>query len=633
MTLKYRYDKDSFSFIFILSPSISFYPHRKENLLKVFLLLLQSLVFIPSLLVGHKTTHRRFVSSFIFISPTMSRSLSHAKQPKCVLDRNIINTETIGDLQDIGQSFFASLCGRNRGVFVLDPPDGNTWGCVKFPPNFAEIAGVEVREDVILKDSNAIKEQFVGGNITASDTVELLDYFTQAVYSTSADTQETPYGCDVGGLAELQCDSRNPSILSDGAPIRSVTLAGVFVSAPWATNGKTISIEEAAKSYTAEDFQEMKKVGLNTVQIPVYTSAFESGHESTLEALTSVLKLVKAAGLNAIIELKTEGGENSLQTVSGAAEFAMGKKSVIAIILPSMDENLVSQARVMAPDLPLFLPGNLGHLSNLQAKDENVFFALGMPHTTTVGDVASSTSEDDRMKLFYHEAISCISRSPIEYSNCFKKMPIYVSGGFDLAIDDCVNEGNDGFKSYGQCDRFNETTYSGWWERHRKSFAARQVFAYERGLGWNFATWKLLGNDDEDSSDFIDTPAKLLALKNVAAAGLMPSLDGEDDSLSLACLNPPESDFTLGDATLSPTPGPPPDCDPGWWNATTEVCDYWIPPPTPAPCNATSFEIATAGANAKELSLAAIGGALAATILGSIILKLRGGDQGYQRLP
>ena len=31
-------------------------------------------------------------------------------------------------MQDIALSFFASACGKNRGAFVLDPPDGQTYG-------------------------------------------------------------------------------------------------------------------------------------------------------------------------------------------------------------------------------------------------------------------------------------------------------------------------------------------------------------------------------------------------------------------------------------------------------------------------------------------------------------------------
>ena len=48
--------------------------------------------------------------------------------PSCRIDPDILNAKSIGDMADIGLSFFASVCGKNRGAFVLDPPDGQTYG-------------------------------------------------------------------------------------------------------------------------------------------------------------------------------------------------------------------------------------------------------------------------------------------------------------------------------------------------------------------------------------------------------------------------------------------------------------------------------------------------------------------------
>ena len=46
----------------------------------------------------------------------------------CKIDQDILNENSLQDMNDIGLSFFASVCGKNRGAFVLDPPDGNTYG-------------------------------------------------------------------------------------------------------------------------------------------------------------------------------------------------------------------------------------------------------------------------------------------------------------------------------------------------------------------------------------------------------------------------------------------------------------------------------------------------------------------------
>lgn len=46
----------------------------------------------------------------------------------CILDRSILNEETLPYLRDVGLSIYASACSKNRGAFVLDPPDGHTYG-------------------------------------------------------------------------------------------------------------------------------------------------------------------------------------------------------------------------------------------------------------------------------------------------------------------------------------------------------------------------------------------------------------------------------------------------------------------------------------------------------------------------
>ena len=46
----------------------------------------------------------------------------------CELDREVLNEDTVSSMNDLGLSVFAKLCGFNRGAFVLDPPDGKTYG-------------------------------------------------------------------------------------------------------------------------------------------------------------------------------------------------------------------------------------------------------------------------------------------------------------------------------------------------------------------------------------------------------------------------------------------------------------------------------------------------------------------------
>ena len=82
-------------------------------------------------------------------------SNNRSTTPLCVIDRSILNEKTVGDLEDIGLSIFATTCGRNRGAFVIHPPDGHTYGCTDFPDLFALKAGVH---NVSIPDSNAISK-------------------------------------------------------------------------------------------------------------------------------------------------------------------------------------------------------------------------------------------------------------------------------------------------------------------------------------------------------------------------------------------------------------------------------------------------------------------------------------------
>lgn len=407
----------------------------------------------------------------------------------------------------------------------------------------------------------------------------------------------------------------------------------------------------------------MKAMGLNTVQISVPTSVFTPNDtigKRIKEVLVDVLDdLQTTGGLQAILLLVATGDE--LDSVVAAAKFAAKEDVVLALTLPkkmTIDTNTVidSVRAKVGPDLILFVPlqgdGDLAagktQSNLLMVDDPNVYGSLDWSHISTIADVASSSSQEDRSKMFYHEAVACTMRSPIEHSACFRGLPIFWSSGFDLSVDDCAQKGsNNSFKDYGQCDRFEETIESGWWQRHRKSFAARQLFAAERGIGWSFAAWKLYDSNGSDSEEdktnstttgVMDEPAKLLSLRDVVKAGLFPNLSTSTTTSSsafpaqMACLNPPENDFALGDDTLAPTMGPPPDCGNGWWNSTTSQCDYWVPPPEPTmsptvpcpeceKCPTTAMAGTTGTAtqpSTMALVMAGFGGAAAVLIFGFI---------------
>ncbi|KAL3913467.1 MAG: hypothetical protein SGILL_006478, partial [Bacillariaceae sp.] len=273
-------------------------------------------------------------------------------------------------MDDIALSFFASACGKNRGAFVLDPPDGQTYGCLNFPTNIAELAGIHETfpPDVVIDNANAIKEQFVGGNTTATETVALLEFLVENVYKSSANLASSPYACEFNGLAKLECSSmKSRSPRSDGSPIRSVSMAGVFTPALWATGGKALSLKQAANFYTLSDFQDMKTMGLNTVQLAVPTAAFIKGDEYGGEVMTvleGILDDVKSAGLDIIINLVATADE--LDAVVAAAKYVSKKPVVLALGLPKemmIDvTTVVESIRAVSPKLSLFVPLDEGDL-------------------------------------------------------------------------------------------------------------------------------------------------------------------------------------------------------------------------------------------------------------------------------
>mmetsp|Transcript_6895 Transcript_6895/g.7623 ORF Transcript_6895/g.7623 Transcript_6895/m.7623 type:complete len:576 (-) Transcript_6895:122-1849(-) len=509
---------------------------------------------------------------------TSSSATTANNKASCRIDETILNEESIKDMDNIALSFFASLCGKNRGAFVLDPPDGHTYGCLELPTNIAELIGFGGNLSVVdLKDANSIREQYEGGNITATETLSLLNFMVDRVYQSTPDSESDLYACDVNGLAKLSCDHQNKKETprSDGQPIRSVTLKGLL---------------EESQIYTTNDFTEMVDLaGLNTVQIVVPTSIFAAAENTVtdkkMQLLSSTLTDIETSGgLMVILSLSADTADDDLNAVMAAAEYAVNRKVVLALTLPRETTNpkqIIDAIRAqVGSDLPLFVPVGEVDLGNSDSiiNDPKVYGSLEWSHTTTVADIASSTSQEDRSKLFYHEAVACIMRSPLEHAACYQDMPLFWSFGFDLNIDDCMSKDDTSFLDYGQCGRFHETIDSDWWGQHRKSLAARQVYVSEQGLGWSFTSWKT--SDDDDDGIIIDAPAKLAALRDVVRSGLFPNSTTNVDG---ACLNTPENDFILGDDTLSPTQSPPPDCGNGWWNYGTSQCDYWVPPPEPTP--------------------------------------------------
>jgi hypothetical protein len=506
--------------------------------------------------------------------------------------------------------------------------------------------------------------QFKAGNITAEETVALLEQLNTAVFDSSGGNADDPYSCNLNGLSTYtDCpwaapdatklfDWNVPSASSHHQhfdTIRGVHLVGLLVPARWATNGQGSGF----LTYEASDFTDMYNAGLNTVLISVpeeidfwktthHRSLTELGrstsireapsnskshhgsssskitkpHTATIKRdihhLFDVLHMARDARLRVILQFVNGGTttssarEPAKDVVSHALRALMDHAPAAEVLwgvqLPSLGQTaepwtgyreVIAAARHVTSHLPLFVPVHVGQLAQWKVPaDAHVYTALSMDHTTAIADIASSSSLDDRMKLYYHENVACTQRSPIDYAACYKGQPALITAGFDAAIDNCAFEADDTipFVDYGQCSRWEETVGSPWWERHRQSFLVRQLASFEQGLGWIFAAWKVSEDDDLSlPAGSITAPAQLHSFTAVTAAGIFPNLHsyvtGSNDIDDIpACLNPPLDDFILGGDTLAPVPAPPPDCGNGWWNYTIQDCSYWVPPPPPPPC-------------------------------------------------
>ncbi len=258
----------------------------------------------------------------------------------------------------------------------------------------------------------------------------MVDQYISAVYASSfPGVDSNPFGCEVSGLATLvDCPNNSnnsrggttkKSIRPDGDIIRAVTLAGAFTSQPWITGGKLVlSMEEVKEFYKSEDFVEMAKLGVNTIQIPVPCDTFFVNGE---RAKTVSHLLVKAAnaGLSAIIVLVAPEDKILLEHIDSAAIFASESSTVIALQLPTTSSaSLVNVVRSKAAKLPILVPTDIGHLTNLSfPSDSLVFAALDVDAKSSIADIASADRVSDRVKMFYREYLSLFDVCKHTYMN------------------------------------------------------------------------------------------------------------------------------------------------------------------------------------------------------------------------
>ena len=261
----------------------------------------------------------------------------------CILDPSITE-ENFMDYQSEVASIWSSACGANRGIFVLDPADGQTYNCGKLPVAW----GVETVDDIFTVPPA------IGRNA--------LDLFLQAVYNTSSYEEAE---CAMSSLTEFRCGREHPWRTAPWydklkAPIRGANVGGLFVLERWMLPNFTVwgtetgiidqytfsekceglgicnlLIDHWETFYSQTDFNEMKALGLNTVRFPVGHWYFEElsgfpAHPYIIPAqsildkdhpITKILFYAKNAGIHVIIDLHTAPGsqngfDNSGQTTN-----------------------------------------------------------------------------------------------------------------------------------------------------------------------------------------------------------------------------------------------------------------------------------------------------------------------------
>eukprot|EP01059_Diplonema_ambulator_P031155 TRINITY_DN5655_c0_g1_i1.p1 TRINITY_DN5655_c0_g1~~TRINITY_DN5655_c0_g1_i1.p1 ORF type:complete len:635 (+),score=234.61 TRINITY_DN5655_c0_g1_i1:651-2555(+) len=138
----------------------------------------------------------------------------------------------------------------------------------------------------------------------------------------------------------------------------------------------------------------------------------------------------------------------------------------------------------------------------------NVFMDTHLYHAFNIADIASDSEACDRQKMTITENIACQYDGLLTYKSC-TSLPILV-GEWSLAIDNCMgmlNGSPDVGRAWnnwnaGQCrpDDLKNRLNTLWWDVHFENFAEKQIYTYERQLGWTFWCYKVDNVAQQDPS-------------------------------------------------------------------------------------------------------------------------------------
>eukprot|EP00823_Brevimastigomonas_motovehiculus_P004881 TRINITY_DN3344_c0_g1_i1.p1 TRINITY_DN3344_c0_g1~~TRINITY_DN3344_c0_g1_i1.p1 ORF type:complete len:664 (-),score=132.58 TRINITY_DN3344_c0_g1_i1:120-2111(-) len=169
----------------------------------------------------------------------------------------------------------------------------------------------------------------------------------------------------------------------------------------------------------------------------------------------------------------------------------------------------IRQIRAVNSTLSIFISDAFRHdewnwlLTSTDFDWSNIYMDTHLYHAFNPSDIASSTDRCDVVKQVAHENIACGYGGLLRYKTC-TSLPT-VTGEWSLAIDDCMGKIRGStttatqFQDFGQCLNLASRNTQ-WWTDHVLSFAKRQMFTFERELGWFFWTYKLGAGAEKDPS-------------------------------------------------------------------------------------------------------------------------------------
>lgn len=360
---------------------------------------------------------------FVAVSPRASSQRNAGvaiDQLICKLDPKV-NATSFSNFSTEIQQLWEPFCGANRGIFVVEPADGQTYNCGKLPASW----GIKTVADIV--------------NLTPAKGTEVLSSYLGAVFNSSI--VKTADTCDFQSLGRLHCGEerekpwqRAPWAAKVGnKPLRGVNMGGLFVLEPWITPdftswdddvrdqytfsqtaGATATLKAHWSSwYTQADFDAMASHGLNVVRIPIgwWYFAEDAGLSSapyiipaertsdSAHPITSVIKMAQKAGLSVIIDL--HGAPSSQNGLDNSGQRSMDPQ------IEDWGDSWLYNATAK-DDTTEVLVAIVKYVSGLKASGVDNVIALELLNEPWVfGDMS-------RVRDFYEDAITALRKVDAE---------------------------------------------------------------------------------------------------------------------------------------------------------------------------------------------------------------------------